>query len=179
MRMPILDTDAMNRLTIVATTVIATVALGAVIFFYSAPSVGRGSISIGFTDAPVQGVTHIYITISNIMLQGTGNTSVSYSSGTQFDLLGLLNVTKMLASAQIPAGNYTMIRFTITSAVATIAGSNATLKVPSGEIKAPMSFQIKKGATTTIVLDVSADMTNISASGNLRPVVTVKSINGP
>src|SRR5438105_3987761 len=155
MRTPVLDTDAMNRLTIVATTVIAIVVLGAVIFFffYSAPSAGRGSISIGFTDAPAQGVTHIYITISNITLQGTGNTSVSYSSGTQFDLIGLLNVTKMLANVQVPAGNYTMIRFTVTSAVATIAGSNVTLKVPSGEIKVPVSFQIKSSATTTIVLD--------------------------
>jgi hypothetical protein len=169
----------MNRLTIVAMAVIVVVALGAAVFFFSAPGAGQGSISIGFTDAPAQGVTHIYITISNIMLQGTGNTSVSYSSGTQFDLLGLVNVTKMLGSTQVPAGNYTMIRFTVTSAVTTISGSNVTLKVPSGEIKVPLTFQIKSGATTTIVLDVSADMTNISASGNLRPVVTVKSINGP
>jgi hypothetical protein len=179
MGMPKLETDAMTRLTIVAVVVIAVVALGAAVFLFSAPSAGQGSISIGFTDAPVQGVTHIYITISNIMLQGTGDTSVSYSSGTQFDLLGLLNVTKMLGTTQVPAGNYTMIRFTLASAVATIASSNVTLKVPSGEIKVPVSFQIKSGATTSIVLDISADMTNISASGNLRPVVTVKSINGP
>ncbi len=172
------DAGGMNRLIIAVVVVVVVIVAGSAILF-SALSAGQGSVSIGFTDAPAQGVTHIYITISNIMLQGTGNTSMSYSSGTQFDLLGLVNVTEMLGSTQVPAGNYTMIRFTVTSAVATILGSNATLKVPSGEIKVPLTFQVRSGATTTIVLDISADMTNISASGNLRPVVTVKSVKGP
>jgi len=72
-----------------------------------------------------------------------------------------------------------MIRFTVSSAVATIAGVNSTLNVPSGEVKLPVQFQVKSGETTRIVVDITADMTNISASGNLRPVVTVKSIVGP
>jgi hypothetical protein len=85
----------------------------------------------------------------------------------------------MLGSTKVPAGNYSVIRFTVSSAVATISGKNVTLKVPSGKIKVPLNFQIKAGATTTVVLDITADMTNISASGNLRPVVNVKSVSGP
>lgn len=162
--------------TIAVIVAIAFIAVGLAIFF-SIP--GRGSVSIGFTDTPVQDVTHIYITISTIKFQSTGNTSVSYGSGVQFDLLSLVNVTKMLESVQVPAGNYTMIRFTVTSAVATISGANVTLTVPSSEIKVPLKFQVKSGATTTIILDISVDMTNISTSGNLRPVVTVKSIKEP
>ncbi len=168
----------MKRLVIAAIVVIVVAVLGGAVFF-SVPSTGQGSVSIGFTDAPTQGVTHIYVTVSNIVIQGTGNTSLSYSSETKFDLLSLLNVTKMLGSTHVPAGNYTMIRFAVTSAVATISGTNITLKVPSGEIKVPVSFQVKSGATTTIILDITADMTNIRASGNLRPVVKVKSISGP
>ncbi len=67
----------------------------------------------------------------------------------------------------------------MTSAVATVAGANMTLNVPSDQVKAPLHFQIQPGKTTTVVLDVTADMTHISASGNLRPVVTVKSVKGP
>ncbi len=141
---------------------------------------GNGTLAIVITDAPVSNASHIYLAISNITLQREGNTSVSYQTGSvQFDLLSLVNVTKMLGSNSVPAGNYTMIRFTVTSATATLGGSNTTLKVPSGEVKVPVSFRVRAGATTTVVLDVTADMTNISASANLRPVVTVKSVSGP
>lgn len=141
---------------------------------------GSGTLAIGFTDAPVGNVSHIYLAITDIQLDGTGNTSVNFRvNSTSFDLLSLLNVTKMMGSNSVSAGNYTMIRFTITSATATIAGSNVTLNVPSGQVKLPLSFQVSSGKTTTVVVDVTADMTNISTSGNLRPVVTVKSIAGP
>jgi len=169
----------MKQMTMVAVAVLVLVALAAgASVVLLAPS--GGTLSIGFTDSPVQNVSHIYLTISNIQLQGAGNASTSYSSSsTQFDLLSFVNVTKMLGSTKLSAGNYTMIRFEVTSAVATIAGSNRTLTVPSGEIKVPLHFQIKSGATTTVVLDITVDMTSISVSGNLRPVVTVKSISGP
>ncbi|MDG6901833.1 MAG: DUF4382 domain-containing protein [Nitrososphaerota archaeon] len=141
---------------------------------------GNGSLAIGVTDSPVSNVSHIYLTISDIQLQGQGNSSVNFKvNSTSFDLLSFVNVTKMLGSESIPAGNYTMIRFTILSATATIGGKNTTLNVPSGQVKVPLSFRIASGKTTTVVIDVTADMTNISASGNLRPVVTVKSVTGP
>ncbi len=169
----------MKQLTIVAVAVLVIVAVAAGAAVVLLPS-GGGTLSIGITDNPVQNVSHIYLTISNIQVQGAGNASTSYSSSsTKFDLLSLVNVTKMLGSAKITAGNYTMIRFDVTSAVATIAGANVTLTVPSGEIKVPLHFKIKSGSTTTVVLDITVDMTNVSASGNLRPVVTVKSISGP
>ena len=139
-----------------------------------------GTLSIGVTDAPVSGVSHIYLTISGVELQGSGNTTNAFSTASrQFDLLALVNVTQILGTDKVPSGNYSMIRFDITSAVATIGGANVTLTVPSGQVKVPISLQVKAGATTAVVLDVTADMTNISASNNLRPVVTVKSITGP
>lgn len=166
-----------STLIAVAVLIIVAIAAGASVILLTP---GGGTLSIGITDSPVQNVSHIYLTISNIQMQGAGNTTTSYSSSSsQFDLLSLVNVTKMLGSTKLSAGNYTMIRFDVTSAVATISGVNKTLTVPSGEIKVPLHFQIKSGSTTTVVLDITVDMTNVSASGNLRPVVTVKSISGP
>lgn len=104
----------------------------------------NGTLSIGIMDSPIQNVSHIYLTISNIMLQGNGNSTVAYNNGqVQFDLLSLVNVTRILGNVSIHSGNYTMIRFTIISAVATIAGSNLTLKVPSGEIKVLFATPLK------------------------------------
>jgi hypothetical protein len=140
----------------------------------------NGTPSIQVTDTPVSGISHIYLNVSSIELQGGGNSSVSFPvKDGSFDLLSLVNVTMLLGTSQVPVGNYTMIRFNITSAVATIGGTNSSLTVPSGQVKVPLLFSVSAGKTTTVVLDVTADMTNISASGNLRPVAVVKSITGP
>lgn len=170
----------MKSFTVIAIAVVVLIIAGAAVYLYETNSMGRGTLSLGVTDSPMGSVSHLYLTISNIELQGNGNSSATYQAGSiQFDLLSLLNVTKLLGDVSIPAGNYTMIRFTVSSAIVTIAGVNSTLNVPSGEVKLPVHFEVRSGATTRIVLDITAGMTNISASGNLSPVVTVKSIVGP
>jgi hypothetical protein len=169
----------MRRSIVLLIALIVVVAASSAVIFQFTPA-ASGTLAIGLTDAPTQDVSHIYLTISNIELELDGNTTETYSQeNTQFDLLALVNVTKMLGNVSVPAGNYTMIRLNVASALATIDGANVTLKVPSGEIKVPNHFQIQSGKTTTIILDITADNTNISASGNLRPIVTVKSAKGP
>ena len=155
-----------------AAVVVVVIAVGVVAAMYlMSPS---GYLVVGVKDAHSTGsVTHIYLTMTDLTLQGAGNSSTSYKvNATTFDLLTLTNVTKMLGKNSVPAGNYTMIRFSVTKAVATVAGTNVTLMVPSGEIKVPFHFTIASGKTTTVVLDIAADLTAISASGNLRPTVT-------
>lgn len=134
-----------------------------------------GNLVIGVKDAPsTSAVTHIYLTITDFTLQGgAGNVSTTFRvNATTFDLLALQNVTKMLGTHSVPAGNYTMVRFDVTAATATVSETNVTLTVPSGQIKVPMHFTVASGKSTTIVLDITADMTAISASNNLRPTVT-------
>ena len=117
--------------------------------------------------------------VSNIELQGTGNATTTFKTGSvTFDLLALVSVTKMLGNDTVPVGNYTMIRFTIVSAVATVGGSNVSMTVPSGQVKVPTQFQIASGKTTTIVLEINPGQIEISASNNLRPVVTPH-VSGP
>lgn len=152
--------------------VIVVIAVGGVAAFYLASPTGY--LVVGVKDAPSTGaVTHIYLTMTDLTLQGSGNSSTSFKvNATTFDLLKLTNVTKYIGKNSIPTGNYTMVRFTVTAAVATISGTNRTLTVPSGQIKVPTHFTVASGKTTTIVLDIAPDMTAISASNNLRPVVT-------
>lgn len=164
----------MKTLTVAAAVVLIVVVVAGVVaaMYLTTPT---GSLIIGVKDAPSTGdVTHIYLTITDLTLQGAGSVNnTSYKvNATTFDLLKLTNVTKMLGKNSVPAGNYTMVRFTVTSAVATVGGTNKTLTVPSGEIKVPVHFTVASGKTTTVVLDITADMTAISASGNLRPTVT-------
>ena len=158
-----------------AVVLIAMTAVGAVMLL-SKPS---GTLAIQVTDSPGIAPSHLYMNISDIMLQGDGHSSVRFKvSGGHFDLLGLVNVTQTLGSNVVPAGNYTLIRFNVTSAIATIGGENITLTVPSGELKVSLHphLQVRTGETTNVVLDITADMTNISQSGNLTPHVNVKNV---
>ncbi len=160
-------------------------AVGVIAIFVAATAVGlyysnpTGTLSMEVKDSPISGVSHIYLTISNITLQGTGNLTTTFKTGqVTFDLLALINVTKTLGNVAIHPGNYTMIRFTIVSANVAIAGLNVSLTVPSGEIKVPIHFEIASGKTTVITLDIAVNQTEISTSYNLRPVVTGE-VTGP
>jgi hypothetical protein len=164
--------------------VIIAVAAVAVYFFASGYGAQTGTLQVGVTDSPLpSNFTAIYLKITDITFQSTSNASVTFKvNSTQFNLLSLTNVTKMLGSNKLPVGNYTMIRFNVTSATATIAGSNHTLTVPSGQVKVPLTtqkVQVKSGETTKVVLDIAPVMTRISAAYELRPVVTLRSIEGP
>ncbi len=173
--------------TSLAVGIIVIIAVAAVGAYYVSGYMGgtnTGTLVVGVTDTPLpSNVTHIYLTISDITFQDTGNGSVTFHvNSTQFDLLHFQNITKWLGSDTVPVGNYTMIRFNVTGAVATIAGTNHTLNVPSGEVKVPLTnekLQVKSGETTKITLDITPEMTQISAAWNLRPVVTVKTVSGP
>lgn len=170
----------MKTTTAVAAAVVVAIVIIGGAYAYLQYGSGSGTLAIGFTDAPVGNVSHIYLTMTDIQLDGPGNGSVNFKvNATTFDLLSLLNVTKMLGSNSVPVGNYTMIRFSVVAATATVSGHNTTLTVPSSQVKLPLNFSVIAGKTTTVVVDVTADMTNISAANNLRPVVTVKSITGP
>ncbi|MBI3859610.1 MAG: DUF4382 domain-containing protein [Thaumarchaeota archaeon] len=149
---------------------------------YAILSRPMGTLNIRVTDAPTPGLTNLYLTVSDISLQNEANSTVNFNvNASEFDLLQLTNVTMLLGSNSIPAGNYTMIRFNVTTATATINGENVSLKVPSGELKVSVHphIQVQSGKTTTVVLDMTADMTNISTSYNLTPHVNVKEVTGP
>ncbi len=168
-----------STVAVIVVLVVLAVAAGAAYVVYGSPT---GTLNIKVTDSPISGVSHIYLAVSSVTLQGTGNGTTSFTvNSTRFDLFSLVNVTALLGSNKVPAGNYTMIRFNVTSATATVNGANVTLNVPSEQIKVPLhpQVQVKSGMTTTVVLDITADMTSISASGNLRPTVLVKQVTGP
>jgi hypothetical protein len=141
---------------------------------YLAPSIGDGTVSLGFQGTPESGVSHIYLTVREIDFQGGVNTtdSVYLNSPVTFDLLSLVNVAHILGDVSVSSGHYNMIRFIVSPAMATISGHNVTLKLPSGEVKVPIQFQVVHGDTTSIILTISADDTLIIHNHILRPVVT-------
>ena len=130
-----------------------------------------GTLIIKVTDAPVPDLQHLNLTINRVEVHDdAGNwTSIDLlSADTYFDLLTLENVTMDLAiNDGIFIGNYTKIRLQIVTANATL-GDNRTidLNVPPGHIDLKTNFEIKKDATTSLIVDIMFDKIKIAERGN-------------
>ena len=96
-----------------------------------------------------------------------------------FDLLTLTDgATALLASGQVPAGNYSRIHLDISSAtLVNKDGSMTPLKIDSNKVDVPIRFQVTAATTSTITLDFNAAASvQVNETGSdqfiLRPVVT-------
>ena len=135
-----------------------------------------GTLMVSIKDAPVQ-LSKLEVTIDSIEVQSENNgwTKLPFIEGkqtVQFDLLTLQDISKDLSSTQLPAGNYSKIRLHIKDAASAFTdGTTAVLKVPSDKMDIIVKFEIKEGAITKVLIDMTADSVAISNSNNLKPVL--------
>jgi Domain of unknown function (DUF4382) len=135
-----------------------------------------GTLTVSIKDAPVQ-LSTLEVTIDSIEVQSENNgwTKLPFIEGTQtvhFDLLALQDISKDLSTTQLRTGDYSKIRLHVKDATATFAdGKTAVLKVPFDKIDIIVKFEIKEGATTKVLIDMTADSVAISNSNNLKPVL--------
>ncbi len=145
-----------------------------------------GTLIVKLTDAPVE-LKHLNVTIGNLSAQRIedGNETwekLSFVDGVSevyVDILALQNVTRDLSITEIPPGNYTKLRMTITTANATyINGETVDLRVPPGRIDIKVHFEIRAGEITRLLIDMQADWVAISQSQNLRPILKAMVLSG-
>jgi len=91
----------------------------------------------------------------------------------------VLNVSKVLGTAQVPAGKYTELRFNVSKVVVTISGVDFTYTIPSGSLKVPITgggFQAYGALTVNVELDLSFRTTEILNNPTLmlNPVATAR-----
>ena len=153
---------------------------------------GTGTVQVHLTDAPIDlsTVQSVTVTITGVIVyRGGGDTmmpQVEDGGSIQlvthpetFDLLTLTGgATTLLASGEVPAGNYQRIRLEISDAKLTYKdGTEAPLKIDSNKVDIPIPFHVGVDQTSTMTLDFDAAASvqvNDTASGTLilRPVVT-------
>jgi hypothetical protein len=149
-----------------------------------------GILKISLTDAPpVLNIEKALITISTVQVHRAGEASGAETEAgwvtivetpQTFDLILLRDAKTLLGAAELGPGKYTQIRLKVEEAVATIEGTEHTLKVPSGTIKLIHPFTIEAGRTTDLILDFDAEK-SIHAAGKkymLRPTIKV-TVEGP
>ena len=146
----------------------------------SDPGQGTGKVNIYLTDAPfpVDLVDKTFVTIDKVEIRkqetdtAEANFVVLLDEAMDVDLLTLSNgVTELLASVDLEAGTYDMIRMHVTdSKVVLKNGTEYDLKVPSGsssglKVKISPSLEISDGQTADVLLDFDVSKSFV-AKGN-------------
>jgi hypothetical protein len=162
---------------------------------------GHGTLTINLTDAPLDlsGVLSVNVTVMGVTVYPQdgdleGNVEDPADSGSPpivllthpdtFDLLTLTGgAVDLLASGEVPAGEYARIRLDVSEATLVYAdGSTAPLKIDSQKVDVPIHFSVAAGGQTAVTLDFDAGASvqvNETANGTLilRPVVTPVSVS--
>lgn len=119
------------------------------------------------TDPPIvpAGTTALVIDYSSVKVHtsGTANSGwVSASGSGTINLLGLINTTEVIGTADIPANStIDMIRFNVSSATITINGTTSNVTVPSRTVTAHITGKDKVNATSGLLLDLSPTVATI------------------
>jgi hypothetical protein len=147
-------------------------------------------ISLRLTDAPVEDIAKVVITLLSIELNSNTlekSLSITFDTAKTVDLLSLqgLHTETLLSSLEIPAGDYHEIRLIIDDSplstyIELSDGSIHDLKVPSGsesglKIDGLWSIDADQTAAYTIDFDLLKSVVKAGASGKylLKPVLRI------
>ena len=158
-----------------ALVLILVVVGGIVGFLFYAPS----NAQISIRDPPQQpydsSIKAIYVTFTSIEIHSAnaGNASGWHTiiASATVNLFTVLNVSKVLGKASLPAGRYTELRFNVSAVIVTISGINVTFTIPSGSLKIPITSagaQAYGALTVNIVLDLSFKNSEILNNPTLK-----------
>lgn len=133
-------------------------------------------------------IMHIYVAVSGFQVHvaGQGDASGWNSmpiSAQTVDMMGVLNVSKILGTMKFSAGKYDSLRFNVTTVTVNfVSGTVASYTVPSESLKVPVTnggFQITATSSVTVLLTLSFSNNEIlTMNGHLTPVATAKVVAG-
>jgi hypothetical protein len=160
---------------------------------------GTGTASLSLTDATIDGVQAIYVTIEEVSVhkEGGGGWETIAEPARTFNLLKLVNgVREELGIAELETGRYTQLRMKVSEQpdeginilsqghpygnyVIDNADHCQELKIPSGYqtgMKVVCGFDINEDQTTELILDFDASRSIVEAgsSGELLLKPTIK-----
>jgi 3-deoxy-D-manno-octulosonate 8-phosphate phosphatase KdsC-like HAD superfamily phosphatase len=83
-------------------------------------------------------------------------------------------VSDLLAQGKVPVGKYTQIRIVVINVTGMMDdGTHVNFTVPSGELKTTHPFNVTKGSTTKLTLDIDLSKSIVQADGKwlFKPVL--------
>jgi len=163
---------------------------------------GNGRLSLMIKDSPYSDAKALLVTFSEVTAHRDGEggfTKLPFGDATAIsrtcDLKKLVDRQDMLGVGALPEGHYTMVRLVVSSAtlyfdnasdgpacattIAAPAGRNASIEIPSGEVKLNRGFDVADSGATTMLIDFDGDR-SVTETGNGRfrmtPVIGVVSV---
>lgn len=144
-----------------------------------------GELNLAITDAPVDGASHVYVTITGIKLKRTGSDEEKLidviGDEIPVDLLTLSNgTTRLLFSEKVTAGDYQWARFQVSEAsIVWEGGGSEDLQLPTqDELKTSGNFTVPSNgvANYTVDWDLRKSIVEVGSSGNykLKPVLHLR-----
>ena len=165
----------------------------------SAPG-GQTTFNVMLTDSPFTDAKALLLTFSEVSAHMSGGdwVTLKFAGGATSrtcDLKKLTGAQDVLGTGPMPVGHYTQIRLIVSTAVvyfdnpsvgpacaptiAPPAGKNASVTIPSGEVKLNREFDLTVTNAMTMVLDFDGDK-SVHETGNGRymmsPVVGIVSV---
>lgn len=152
----------------IARTAVAFALLGLSACGGGSGSSSSGQLTVGLTDAPVDGATSVVVAFTGIELHGADGTttSIDFAAPQHIDLLKLQGgATGVLTQGTaVPAGNYQWLRLKVLadkdtqneSYITLSNGGQYPLYIPSGAetgLKLVSGFTVAQGGTTSVLIE--------------------------
>src|SRR2546427_12197074 len=156
---------------------------GVVVFLFPPPSNDKKRIGAPPQQSYDPSITGIFVTFTSIEIHSAnaGDSSGwhTITMDKTVNLFTVLNASKVLDKASLPAGKYTELRFNVSKVIITISGVNVTYTIPSGSLKIPITgagAQAYGALTVNVELDLSFKTGEIlnNPTFTLNPVATAK-----
>lgn len=122
-----------------------------------------GTLTVGLTDAPVDGVVAVHVEFRGITLKPQSGPAVDFALSEKVQLLDLQNgsVFPLLDAETVDAGRYNWIELHtnaeidgfLDSYVQTESGGMVELEVPSGSVRLVSGFVVTAGKNNAVLLD--------------------------
>lgn len=133
-----------------------------------------GLVSVLISDPPhlPDGVSALYIMYPNMYLHLAGVPEadgwIQVSSSGSIELLGAVNIGETVAFASIPADEYNMIRFNVSSALVTYSNQNYSALVQNGNLTIHLigTLAVDPARPSALIIDVSPFLFNFGSITN-------------
>jgi hypothetical protein len=146
---------------------------------------GSSKLEIRMTDAPADAVSELDVHITGLNVKPKDGPVMKIADDLgPIDLLSLQGTSKLLATADVPPGDYEFVQVDLAADGSSVVESATELKVSlalaSDEIKVLGGFTVAADQTTTVLLDFKAS-DSLRQEGNgtwlLTPVIVQASAN--
>ena len=167
----------------------------------TSPSGANATLTLMLKDSPFTDAKSLLVTFSEVTAHQSGvggSTRLPFAAGATSrtcDLKKLTDAQDVLGTGPLPAGHYTQVRITVTSAalyfdnaadgpacaatIAPPAGRTAAIEIPSGQVRLNREFTVQESGATTMLVDFDGDR-SVHLTGNGRymmsPVINIVSV---